>query len=87
MCVSFAVHNLPPEDASQCLTPIRPEKVIKEMNSFYTLTVYEGRWFRMIHTLLGEDGFQKGMKLYFGTSRRTAATCKDFVAAMEDARC
>ncbi|MGF1817441.1 DUF3458 domain-containing protein, partial [Vibrio splendidus] len=40
---------------------------------------------RMIHTLLGEEGFQKGMKLYFERHDGTAATCEDFVAAMEDA--
>ena len=66
--------------------PIRPEQVI-EMNNFYTLTVYEkgSEVIRMIHTLLGEEGFQKGMKLYFERHDGTAATCEDFVAAMEDA--
>ncbi|MEZ9700060.1 aminopeptidase N [Vibrio sp. 10N.261.46.E12] len=74
------------EDASPMSHPIRPEKVI-EMNNFYTLTVYEkgSEVIRMIHTLLGEDGFQKGMKLYFERHDGTAATCEDFVAAMEDA--
>ncbi|GAL30914.1 membrane alanine aminopeptidase N [Vibrio variabilis] len=66
--------------------PIRPEKVI-EMNNFYTLTVYEkgSEVIRMMHTLLGEDKFQAGMKLYFERHDGTAATCEDFVAAMEDA--
>lgn len=74
------------EDASPMSHPIRPEKVI-EMNNFYTLTVYEkgSEVIRMIHTLLGEDCFQKGMKLYFERHDGTAATCEDFVAAMEDA--
>ncbi|MFV0575342.1 MAG: aminopeptidase N [Vibrio sp.] len=74
------------EDASPMSHPIRPEKVI-EMNNFYTLTVYEkgSEVIRMIHTLLGEDGFQKGMKLYVERHDGTAATCDDFVAAMEDA--
>ncbi|WP_047047978.1 aminopeptidase N [Vibrio mexicanus] len=74
------------EDASPMSHPIRPEKVI-EMNNFYTLTVYEkgSEVIRMMHTLLGEDGFQKGMKLYFERHDGTAATCEDFVAAMEDA--
>ncbi len=39
----------------------------------------------MYHTLLGEEGFQKGMKLYFERHDGTAATCEDFVSAMEDA--
>ncbi|MGD8111814.1 aminopeptidase N [Vibrio sp. TRT 17S01] len=74
------------EDASPMSHPIRPEKVI-EMNNFYTLTVYEkgSEVIRMMHTLLGEEGFQKGMKLYFERHDGTAATCEDFVSAMEDA--
>ncbi|WP_260258501.1 aminopeptidase N [Vibrio intestinalis] len=74
------------EDSSPMSHPIRPEKVI-EMNNFYTLTVYEkgSEIIRMYHTLLGEEGFQKGMKLYFERHDGTAATCEDFVSAMEDA--
>ncbi|SON48585.1 aminopeptidase N [Vibrio tapetis] len=74
------------EDASPMSHPIRPEKVI-EMNNFYTLTVYEkgSEVIRMMHTLLGEDKFQKGMKLYFERHDGTAATCEDFVLAMEEA--
>ncbi|EJG1669218.1 aminopeptidase N [Vibrio parahaemolyticus] len=74
------------EDASPMSHPIRPDKVI-EMNNFYTLTVYEkgSEVIRMYHTLLGEEGFQKGMKLYFERHDGTAATCEDFVSAIEDA--
>lgn len=74
------------EDSSPMSHPIRPDKVI-EMNNFYTLTVYEkgSEVIRMYHTLLGEEGFQKGMKLYFERHDCTAATCEDFVSAMEDA--
>ncbi|HHY0446526.1 TPA: aminopeptidase N [Vibrio parahaemolyticus] len=74
------------EDASPMSHPIRPDKVI-EMNNFYTLTVYEkgSEVIRMYHTLLGEEGFQKGMKLYFERHDGKAATCEDFVSAMEDA--
>jgi len=74
------------EDASPMSHPIRPEKVI-EMNNFYTLTVYEkgSEVIRMMHTLLGEQNFQKGMKLYFERHDGTAATCENFVAAMEEA--
>ncbi|PMT04175.1 aminopeptidase N [Vibrio parahaemolyticus] len=74
------------EDTSPMSHPIRPDKVI-EMNNFYTLTVYEkgSEVIRMYHTLLGEEGFQKGMKLYFERHDGTAATCEDFVSAMEDA--
>ncbi len=40
---------------------------------------------RMLHTLLGEDAFQAGMRLYFERHDGSAATCDDFVQAMEDA--
>ncbi|WP_087588136.1 aminopeptidase N [Klebsiella pneumoniae] len=74
------------EDASPMAHPIRPDMVI-EMNNFYTLTVYEkgAEVIRMLHTLLGEENFQKGMQLYFERHDGSAATCDDFVQAMEDA--
>ena len=74
------------EDAGPMAHPIRPEKVI-EMNNFYTVTVYEkgAEVIRMLHTLLGEEGFQKGMKLYIAENDGKAATCEDFVSAMERA--
>ena len=74
------------EDAGPMAHPIRPEKVI-EMNNFYTVTVYEkgAEVIRMLHTLLGEEGFQKGMKLYIAENDGQAATCEDFVSAMERA--
>ncbi|WJV56429.1 aminopeptidase N [Pectobacteriaceae bacterium C111] len=74
------------EDASPMSHPIRPDQVI-EMNNFYTLTVYEkgAEVIRMMHTLLGEANFQAGMQLYFERHDGSAATCDDFVQAMEDA--
>jgi aminopeptidase N len=74
------------EDAGPMAHPIRPESYI-EMNNFYTVTVYNkgAEVIRMLHTLLGEEGFQKGMALYFRRHDGSAATCDDFVAAMADA--
>jgi aminopeptidase N len=74
------------EDASPMSHPIRPESYI-EMNNFYTVTVYHkgAEIIRMIHTLLGEGGFQRGMKLYFERHDGQAVTCDDFVNAMADA--
>ncbi|MGL5814648.1 MAG: aminopeptidase N [Aeromonas sp.] len=74
------------EDAGPMAHPIRPDVVI-EMNNFYTLTVYEkgSEVIRMLHVLLGELNFQAGMKLYFERHDGSAATCDDFVQAMEDA--
>lgn len=74
------------EDCGPMAHPIRPDEVI-EMNNFYTVTVYEkgAEVIRMMHTILGEQKFQAGMKLYFERHDGSAATCDDFVAAMEDA--
>ncbi|WP_417349882.1 aminopeptidase N [Ferrimonas sp.] len=74
------------EDAGPMAHPIRPDKVI-EMNNFYTVTVYDkgAEIIRMMHTLLGEQGFQKGMALYVERHDGQAVTCDDFVQAMEDA--
>ncbi|MCP4273556.1 MAG: aminopeptidase N [Gammaproteobacteria bacterium] len=74
------------EDAGPMAHPIRPDSYI-EMNNFYTHTVYikGAEVIRMIHTLLGEEGFQLGMKLYFKRHDGQAVTCEDFVKAMEDA--
>lgn len=75
-----------PEDAGPMAHPIRPESY-EEINNFYTVTIYEkgAEIIRMQHTLLGEDGFQKGMQLYFARHDGQAVTCDDFVAAMSDA--
>ena len=75
-----------PEDSGPTAHPIRPEEYT-EINNFYTPTVYEkgAEVIRMIATLLGHDGFMKGMALYVERHDGTAATCDDFVAAMADA--
>jgi aminopeptidase N, Escherichia coli type len=74
------------EDSGPMRHPVRPESYI-EMNNFYTFTVYEkgAEVIRMIHTFLGEEGFQKGMKLYFKRHDGQAVTIDDFVSAMSDA--
>ncbi len=74
------------EDAGPMAHPIRPESYI-EMNNFYTATVYEkgSEIIRMYHTLLGAEGFRKGMDLYFERHDGSAVTCDDFRAAMADA--
>ncbi|ALE51877.1 aminopeptidase N [Candidatus Thioglobus autotrophicus] len=74
------------EDAGPMQHPVRPESYI-EMNNFYTLTIYEkgAEVIRMIHSFLGETGFQKGMKLYFERHDGDAVTIDDFVSSMSDA--
>lgn len=72
-----------PEDAGATAHPIRPDHYI-EINNFYTMTVYEkgAEVVRMIHTLLGPAGFQKGLACYFKRHDGQAVTCDDFLAAM-----
>jgi aminopeptidase N len=75
-----------PEDEGPMAHPIRPESYIS-MDNFYTATVYEkgAEVIRMYATLLGEDGFRKGMDLYFDRHDGQAVTCDDFRHAMADA--
>jgi len=74
------------QDAGPMSHPIRPDSYIS-MDNFYTSTVYNkgAEIIRMYHTLLGKDGFRKGMDLYFRRHDGSAVTCDDFLAAMEDA--
>ncbi len=75
-----------PEDAGPMAHPIRPDSY-QEINNFYTVTVYEkgAEVVRMQQTLLGQDGFRKGIDLYFARHDGQAVTCDDFVDAMADA--
>ena len=74
------------EDAGPMAHPIRPESYVS-MDNFYTATVYEkgAEVVRLYHTLLGQDGFRRGMERYFERHDGTAVTCDDFRAAMADA--
>ena len=53
------------EDAGPMAHPVRPQSY-QEIRNFYTMTVYEkgAEVVRMQHTLLGEEKFQAGMRLY-----------------------
>jgi aminopeptidase N len=75
-----------PEDAGPMAHSVRPERYI-EINNFYTATVYEkgAEVVRMYQTLLGKDGFRRGLDLYFQRHDGAAVTCDDFLAAMADA--
>ena len=75
-----------PEDAGPMAHPIRPDSY-QEINNFYTVTVYEkgAEVIRMLQTLVGRDGFRRGMDLYFERHDGQAVTCDDFVAAIADA--
>jgi aminopeptidase N len=75
-----------PEDAGPLAHPPRPDHY-KEINNFYTTTVYEkgAEVVRMLATLLGEAGFRKGMDLYFERHDGEATTIEAFIKCFEDA--
>jgi len=75
-----------PEDAGPMAHPVRPDSYL-EINNFYTATVYEkgAEVVRMMHTLVGREGFADGMRLYFERHDGQAVTCDDFAQAMADA--
>ena len=75
-----------PEDAGPMAHPVRPDQYL-EINNFYTVTVYEkgAEVVRMMQTLVGRDGFAKGMALYFERHDGGAVTCDDFAQAIADA--
>jgi len=71
------------EDAGPMAHAVRPDYYV-EISNFYTVTIYEkgAEVVRMYQTLLGRDGFRKGMDLYFARHDGQAVTCDDFRAAM-----
>jgi aminopeptidase N len=75
-----------PEDAGAMAHPVRPD-AYAAIDNFYTPTIYEkgAEVVRMMHTLVGRDGFARGMKLYFQRHDGQAVTCDDFAQAIADA--
>src|SRR5262249_6539592 len=75
-----------PEDGGPLAHPVQPQSYLR-IDNFYTATVYDkgAELIRMIHTLLGPDGFRRGMDLYVRRHDNHAATIEDFVAAMQAA--
>jgi aminopeptidase N len=74
------------EDAGPMAHPVRPESYA-EINNFYTTTIYNkgAEVVRMYQTLFGQDGFRRGMDLYFERHDGQAVTCDDFRHALADA--
>jgi aminopeptidase N len=75
-----------PEDAGPMAHPVRPDQYL-EINNFYTVTIYEkgAEVVRMMQTLVGREGFARGMTLYFERHDGQAVTCDDFAQAIADA--
>ncbi len=78
-----------PEDSGPLAHPIRPD-AFQEISNFYTATVYNkgAEVIRMMRTLAnfgaGPERFRAGTDLYFARHDGEAATCEDFVKAIED---
>ncbi|MFZ1743013.1 MAG: aminopeptidase N [Pontixanthobacter sp.] len=74
-----------PEDSGPLAHPIRPDS-FREISNFYTSTIYNkgAEVIRMMRTMCGPDAFRKGTDLYFERHDGEAATCEDFITAMED---
>ncbi|OGS59764.1 MAG: aminopeptidase N, partial [Erythrobacter sp. RIFCSPHIGHO2_12_FULL_63_10] len=74
-----------PEDSGPLAHPIRPDS-FREISNFYTSTIYNkgAEVIRMMRAMMGAESFRKGTDLYFERHDGEAATCEDFVKAMED---
>lgn len=74
-----------PEDSGPLAHPIRPDSY-REISNFYTSTVYNkgAEVIRMMRTMAGEERFRAGCDLYFDRHDGQAATCEDFIRAIED---
>ncbi|MFB0875593.1 MULTISPECIES: aminopeptidase N [unclassified Sphingobium] len=73
------------EDSGPLAHPVRPESYM-EISNFYTSTIYNkgAELIRMMALMLGPERFRAGSDLYFDRHDGQAATCEDFVAAMEE---
>jgi aminopeptidase N len=74
-----------PEDSGPLAHPIRPDS-FQEISNFYTATIYNkgAEVIRMMRTMAGPEKFREGTDLYFDRHDGEAATCEDFVKAIED---
>ncbi|ABC64817.1 aminopeptidase N [Erythrobacter litoralis] len=74
-----------PEDSGPLAHPIRPDSY-REISNFYTATVYNkgAEVIRMMRSMAGPEAFRAGTDLYFDRHDGEAATCEDFVRAIED---
>ncbi|MEP0189231.1 MAG: aminopeptidase N [Erythrobacter sp.] len=74
-----------PEDAGPLAHPIRPDSY-REISNFYTATVYNkgAEVIRMMRSMAGLSAFRKGTDLYFDKHDGEAATCEDFIRAIEE---
>lgn len=74
------------EDNGPLAHPVRPESFV-EINNFYTATVYEkgAEVIGMLRRLVGADGYDKALKLYFDRHDGQACTIEDWLTVFQDA--
>ena len=74
-----------PEDTGPNSHPVRPESCLA-VDNFYTSTIYEkgSEVIRMMQSLVGRDGFRKGMDEYFKRHDGQAVTIEEFAAAISE---
>ncbi|WP_172339642.1 aminopeptidase N [Novosphingobium sp. SG751A] len=74
-----------PEDSGPLAHPIRPDSY-QEISNFYTATVYNkgAEVIRMMRVMAGPERFRAGTDLYFARHDGEAATCEDFIRAIEE---
>ncbi len=82
--VSFLRMRQFPEDAGATAHSVRPECYL-EINNFYTATIYEkgAELINMLYHIVGREQYYQGIELYRNRHDGTAATCDDFLAAMQ----
>ncbi len=75
-----------PEDAGPLAHPVRPQSYLK-IENFYTATIYEkgAELIGVMRTLIGDEAFRAGMRLYFERQDGRAATMEDFWACFAEA--
>ena len=74
-----------PEDAGPMSHPVRPDSYVA-IDNFYTATVYEkgSELVRMMQTLVGRAGFERGITEYFRRHDGQAVTCDAFAQSIAD---
>jgi aminopeptidase N len=73
------------EDAGPLAHPVRPQQY-KEINNFYTATVYNkgSEVIQMLRLIIGSAKFREGMDLYFARHDGEACTVEQFIRCFAD---
>ena len=74
------------EDSGPLAHPVQPKSYV-EINNFYTATIYEkgAELIRMLRLIVGDQGYEKALDLYFKRHDGQACTIEDWLKVFEDA--